>query len=71
MLFEFYNRERFPHHIADSSSWMICRNDEGYCAAIPRDPIPPHDEDLDEAMEVYNHAEGLLEEQAIENTWNT
>ena len=35
-----------------------------------RDPIPPHDEDLDEAMEVYNHAEGLLEEQAIEDLWS-
>jgi hypothetical protein len=50
MLFEFYNRKNFPHHIADSGSWMICRNDEGYCAAIPRDPasgaLPSHFGDM-------------------------
>ena len=27
-----------------------------------RDGIPQHDNDLEEAMEVYNHAEGLLYE---------
>lgn len=34
-----------------------------------RDAIPTHDEDYDEAMEVYNHAEQILEDQAIEAAW--
>ena len=30
-----------------------------------RDTIPERDEDLEEAMEVYNHAEQILEEQVV------
>ena len=56
MLHEFYNRKNFPTHIADSSSWMICRNDKGYCAAIPRDPasgaLPSHFGDISHVQRI-------------------
>ena len=32
-----------------------------------RDILPEHDDDLDEASEVYNHAETLLEDLAAES----
>ena len=41
MMFEHYNRERFPHLVAHSEGWNICakaapdENGLTYCAAIP------------------------------------
>ena len=30
-----YNRDQFPHFIANHGNWNLYANDSGYCAAIP------------------------------------
>jgi hypothetical protein len=61
MLFSFYNRRSFPTHIADSGPWMICRNAEGYCAAIPRDPdnghLPSHFGDMAHVQHLFQQGQ--------------
>lgn len=32
---EYYNRDVFPHFIANNGNWDYYARDDGYCAAIP------------------------------------